>query len=158
MVIGILGIGPEYTAILCKHDGHLLGVGKTLLEHYSDEQKVLDLIALGSIQSLGPELGSAHNANAQYQGCEKEGQPDWTVAYARDWGEPWNKGNEPQKFTERFSLRHFARGGQCDRVYGFDLNDNEWYVYSSHVISGMLLSAAVEEAEKLVKFRDMSPP
>ena len=38
--------------IYCHYDGYLSGVGQTLLTHYSDFQKMSDLIALGDLSSL----------------------------------------------------------------------------------------------------------
>jgi len=48
-------------AIYCHSDGYLEGVGKTLLEHWTDRAKIEALIALGSISSLGEELGERHD-------------------------------------------------------------------------------------------------
>lgn len=37
----------------CHYDGHLTGVGTTLLTHYTDPAKVAELVELGYISSLG---------------------------------------------------------------------------------------------------------
>lgn len=68
--------------VYCHWDGYPDCVGKTLAEHYKDPAKVDALIALGSISSLGEEIGSddgVHTFDNPRDG--------WTVAYGRDRGE-----------------------------------------------------------------------
>ena len=69
------------TGIYCHFDGYLDGVGATLLKHYSDLDKVKDLIALGSISYLEKsiECPLGHSFNTPIKG--------YTVAYHRDRGE-----------------------------------------------------------------------
>lgn len=68
-----------YAGIYCHFDGYLDGVGKTLLEHYKTQEKVNQLIALGDISTLGPEIGEAHDFD------NRDGKQ--TTAYMRDRGE-----------------------------------------------------------------------
>jgi len=68
--------------VYCHFDGYLDGVGKMLKEHYTNPDKVSRLINLGSLSSLGPELGERHDFDtARYANS------DWTTAYHRDRGE-----------------------------------------------------------------------
>jgi hypothetical protein len=46
--------------VYCHWDGYLDNNGKLLQAHYMDPFKVRDLIDLGSISSLRPEIGVAH--------------------------------------------------------------------------------------------------
>jgi hypothetical protein len=46
----------DYTAIYCHWDGYPEGVGVTLRDHYTTDNKVQELIALGDISSLGDTL------------------------------------------------------------------------------------------------------
>lgn len=48
-------------SIYCHFDGYPSGVGKTLLEHYRSTAKVEELIALGDISALAPEIGEKHD-------------------------------------------------------------------------------------------------
>jgi hypothetical protein len=65
--------------IYCHFDGYEAGVGVTLKEHYTDEAKVDELLELGDLSYLRPEIGekqdfddrSTHNDN-------------WCLAYGRD--------------------------------------------------------------------------
>jgi hypothetical protein len=47
--------------VYCHFDGYLEGVGKTLLEHYTNPMKVVSLMNLGDISILGKELGQKHS-------------------------------------------------------------------------------------------------
>ena len=40
-------------SIYCHHDGYPEGVGKMLIENYNDYQKIVDLLELGDISTLG---------------------------------------------------------------------------------------------------------
>lgn len=67
--IGIQNLDGTITGVYCHHDGYLDGVGKTLKENYTTTKSVKDLVALGSLSSLGEDL-------------------DVTQAFHRDRGEP----------------------------------------------------------------------
>jgi hypothetical protein len=43
-------------SIYCNYDGYIHGVGKTLYKHYTNEDKVRELISLGDISALRPEI------------------------------------------------------------------------------------------------------
>ena len=47
-------------SIYCHFDGYIAGVGKTLLNHYTDPEKVNDLMRLGDLSSLGKERKSTN--------------------------------------------------------------------------------------------------
>lgn len=66
--------------IYCHFDGYESGVGATLKEHYLDEKKVDALLDLGSLSSLGSEIGEKHDFN-------KEVNPNWCRAYGRERGD-----------------------------------------------------------------------
>ena len=74
----LLGDG-SITGIYCHFDGYPEGVGATLKEHYMDPVKVDALLALGSISSLGAEVGEKHEFEDRSR--------DWVTAYHRDRGE-----------------------------------------------------------------------
>jgi hypothetical protein len=70
-------------SVYCHWDGYPKGVGATLLEHYTDKNKVAELISLGSLSVLGqltkPEEGVEHSFESPAEGV--------TIAYHRDRGE-----------------------------------------------------------------------
>jgi hypothetical protein len=71
----------QVKSIYCHWDGYPEGVGKTLIEHYQDRQKVSDLMYLGAISFLEPsiEKPEGHTFDTPVKGH--------TVAYHRDRGE-----------------------------------------------------------------------
>ena len=77
--IGIENDDGTIESIYCHFDGYQEGVGNTLAQHYSDEDKIRSLMALGDISYLAPELGQEHDFDNPIDG--------WTVAYGRDRGE-----------------------------------------------------------------------
>lgn len=66
-------------SIYCHWDGYPSNNGKILKEHYTTEEKIRELINLGDLSSLGPEIGEQHPFDSR----------DDTVctAYGRDRGE-----------------------------------------------------------------------
>jgi hypothetical protein len=85
--------------IYCHWDGYLDHNGAILRDHYTDPFKVQKLMELGSISSLGANIGQAHPFSkfeinkadpdfdkliALHELADKEG---WTTFYARDRGE-----------------------------------------------------------------------
>ena len=73
------------TAIYCHSEGYVEGVGAMLQTHYQDSTKVDALIALGSLSTLGAEIGEAHDFNVRYS--DDEPRAAWCRAYGRDRGE-----------------------------------------------------------------------
>ena len=75
--------------VYCHWDGYLEHNGKILFENYSDPFKLRDLIDLGDISSLGPEIGEKH-AFSQFELTNEEVEAykklteNWTTFYGRD--------------------------------------------------------------------------
>jgi hypothetical protein len=63
-------------------DGYVVNNGRILEESYQDQAKIEALVALGSISSLGAELGEQQDFNDR-----STQQDEWTLAYHRDRGE-----------------------------------------------------------------------
>ena len=80
--IGILNSDGTVDYIYCHFDGYLDHNGKILNKYYTTEDKVRELIKLGDLSILGPEIGekqdfddtTTHNNN-------------WCLVYGRDRGE-----------------------------------------------------------------------
>ena len=58
--IGVVNSDGTVDSVYCHYDGHLRHVGQTLVDHYTDDSKLHQLIALGDLKSLGRELGQKH--------------------------------------------------------------------------------------------------
>jgi hypothetical protein len=109
--IGILEDG-KVKAIYVHYDGYPSGVGKTLLENYTDKTKIKDLIDLGSVSFLQANITKpeGHSFNKPTKG--------YTVFYGRDRGE---KGMEPQTYD---SVRDVQDN---DYTYIYDTDTAKWF-------------------------------
>ena len=88
----------SYLGIYCHNDGYPEaphGVGHKLITHYTDEDKINELIALGDLSQLGDVVGEKHDfdwmrneyAGADFDEIKADPRYDMTVAYHRDRGD-----------------------------------------------------------------------
>ena len=91
--IAILRDNGTVAQIYCHWDGYLDNNGKILVEHYTTPEKIEALIALGSLSSLGAELGEKHSFDIPFKygtpeyNAEAEARRNICTAYGRDRGE-----------------------------------------------------------------------
>jgi len=72
----------KIVSVYCHWDGYVANNGKILLENYTDIDKIEALVALGSISSLGEQVGDKQDF------MDRDTQKDeWTLFYSRDRGE-----------------------------------------------------------------------
>ena len=72
----------KIVSVYCHWDGYVANNGRILLENYADISKIEALVALGSISSLGEQIGE------QQDFMDRDTQKDeWTLFYTRDRGE-----------------------------------------------------------------------
>ena len=72
----------KIVSVYCHWDGYVSNNGKILLENYTDVDKIEALVALGSISSLGEQIGEKQDF------MDRDTQKDeWTLFYSRDRGE-----------------------------------------------------------------------
>ena len=72
----------KIVSVYCHWDGYVANNGKILLENYTDADKIEALVALGSISSLGEQIGDKQDFD------DRDTQKDeWTLFYTRDRGE-----------------------------------------------------------------------
>ena len=115
--------------VYCHWDGYLEHNGKILFEHYSDPFKLRDLIDMGDISSLGPNIGSQHpfsphesaDAKAAYDAAMDAGA---TTFYGRDRGED---GVSAHKFDNYDMYRLSHQYEEFDYILR---TDGKWYVSS----------------------------
>jgi len=105
-------------SVYCHWDGYPKGVGATLLNHYTDKDKVAELISLGSLSVLGqftkPEEGVEHSFESPAEGV--------TIAYHRDRGERLD-------IKKHYgSILNFFQSDIEEWGYLFDSATGEWYV------------------------------
>lgn len=82
--IGLRNNDGTISAIYCNWDGYISHNGRILLEHY-DHAKTVQLMQVGNLSSLKPEVGEAHNFDEIYD--QNEPEYLWCRAYGRDRGE-----------------------------------------------------------------------
>ncbi len=142
--IGVMH-GDKIKSVYCHWDGYLDHNGRILLEHY-DSAKANELVALGDISSLGPNIGEKHSfdnphpyGSAEYL-AEAEARELVTTFYGRDRGETgteWQVDHDFVTFMERVDA--------CGAEYYYIMKDGVWYCgdsYSSSAISGKLVPLA----------------
>jgi hypothetical protein len=135
-------------------DGYIDCNGKILFEHYQDPFKVRDLIDLGDISSLGPNLGVPHPFSqfeikkdspdfdkliALREQADKEG---WTTFYGRDRGET---GTGAKKFKD---FADYVANHQYEEYEYILRKDGNWYVSKYNGPYALLKDAIAQEAMK----------
>ena len=117
-IIGLKEHGGDIRYIYCHSDGYPEYNGRILKKHYTDEEKVKDLINLGDISVLDEHIGSKQDFNNRTRG--------WTLAYGRDRGETGVKA----KLSTPQSLGWNA--GRCGAEYAYVFEDGKWKSYAVH--------------------------
>lgn len=112
--------------IYCHFDGYLDHVGRILVNYYTDPARVRQLIALGSISSIGADptaQPAVSNNGYPYVVVTSNAQdvPVEVVAYHRD------RGEQLKRYT--CTLQEYAEeAGMVSYVYLF--KDGVWQVYA----------------------------
>lgn len=135
--IGIQNADGTVTGIYCHWDGYPSYNGRVLQDHYTDEAKIRELMAIGDISSLGEEIGEKHDFDKAPKGqCN---------SYSRDRGE---EDCEAKNFANaREFFDNFPYGG-IEWAYLF--KDGEWMVRASYNGMGwMSLKAVLESKEEV---------
>ena len=150
--IGVLNTDGSVTAVYCHWDGYPEHNGKILMENYTTEEKVRELIGLGSISSLGSKIGEQHPFSkfelkqeapdfdelmAMYAKSESEG---WTTFYGRDRGESDVRANtydNVEQFVSEFGEEYnylFINGTWFVNDHGATLGDTPVMDMVEHVL------------------------
>ena len=119
--------------IYCHWDGYLSNNGQILLQHYSDPFKLRDLIDLGAVSSLRPEIGEKQD----FDNRETQNE-NWTLAYARDRGEDLVKNT----FKDYADYRENAQSEEYNYILR---TDGKWYVEFYGEFDGLLTEAIERE-------------
>ena len=122
--IGVMH-GDKVKSIYCHWDGYLEHNGQ-VLEQYYDSAKANNLVALGDMSTLRPQIGEKH-AFSQFDlppeevEAYKELTRDWCTFYGRDRGEVsvWKVANTFEEFLEQ------ADG--CGAEFYYIMKDGVWY-------------------------------
>ena len=119
-------------SIYCHWDGYLEHNGAILEKHYSNSPKVNNLIAMGDLSSLRPEIGVKHLFSSielpkEEREAHEEAVKDMCTFYTRDRGE-----DTPYKhFSTAKEAAAYYDGSWCEYFYLFkydeDLESGKWY-------------------------------
>lgn len=113
-----------YRAIYCHSDGYLTHNGAMLLDHYKDRAKVEELLNLGDISCLAPNINPDPNKPHSFNYDER--QEGVVVAYHRDRGE--------EKVESRIlSFDELFKNTWIEYFYVLDLNGNWKYYDDSYL-------------------------
>ena len=122
--IGIVNPDNTVTAVYCHWDGYPEYNGKILRDNYTNQAIVRELVELGSISSLGAEIGSQHpfskyelKAGEVY---DEKLYENWTTFYGRDRGEA---GQHPKTFKD---VAEFVR--EFGEEYNYLFVNDVWFV------------------------------
>jgi hypothetical protein len=140
--------GTVCKSIYCHWDGYLSHNGAILQEHY-DSAKANNLVALGDLSSLRPQLGEKH-AFSQFEVPKEEVEAfktlteDWCTFYGRDRGETGIEWKVSHTFNEFLELCE-----RTDAEYYYVMENDQWYCGSMHKSNPfykrlVLLSEALE--------------
>ena len=133
--IGMETANGAVYSIYCHWDGYPSHNGKLLLEHWSNDAKLRELMDLGDISVLAAELGRKH----QFEGTRK---PTWCKVYGRDRGET---GIEAQVHDTREAFYAQAASGWEEYVYLW--TQGEWLVSGANGNAGWALLVDVLASE-----------
>jgi hypothetical protein len=100
--------------VYCHWDGYLSHNGTILSENYSDPFKLRDLIDLGDLSVLAPEIGTKHDFEARVEGV--------CTFYGRDRDES----DTQAKYFDNFE--DYAANHQTEEYEYILRKDGQWYV------------------------------
>ena len=129
-VIGITDRNGDGQLIYCHSNGYPEGAGLTLLQHWQDESKVRELMALGDLSILSAEIGEKVDFDT-FRGSivsEQIAHPNYNIqclAYGRDRGE---ENVEAKSFTggcEGFLYTAKEHHNWCE--YGYLWTPDGWF-------------------------------
>ena len=108
-------------SVYAHYDGYPEHNGKILIDNYDTTEKVAALVALGSISTLGQDIGEQQDFD------DRESQnKDWTLAYHRDRG-------EELCIAEYDDIPSWIADME---EYAYLWNGNEWIVNDHNATSG----------------------
>jgi hypothetical protein len=121
--ISIRNEDGSYTGIYCHWDGYLSNNGRILLEHYNSEERIRELLALGDISVLAPEIGEKHPFDTPYSIFGEHAEANyknWCKAYGRDRGDSDCEARNYPTVSRLLDV--------LSQEYDYLWYDNQWHV------------------------------
>lgn len=148
--IGVMH-GDVLKSVYCHWDGYLENNGAILAQHY-DSVKANHLVALGSLSSLGPDIGDKHDFdNPNDYGTQayidwQEEKSKVCTFYGRDRGEDNTEYQVSHSFEEFLSLVD-----RCGAEYYYIMRNGEWFVGAVYETPGVIANGLVPLRDALAK-------
>lgn len=118
--------GSKILSVYCHWDGYPSHNGAILEEHYTSMQKANNLVALGDVSSLAPEIGEKHDFSYLEHGRGRQEYEDkygnMTTFYGRDRGDTDVAYKVSDSFGEFMDLC-----SSCGAEYYYIIRDGVWY-------------------------------
>lgn len=150
--IGVMH-GDNVKSVYCHWDGYLQHNGAILQEHY-DSVKANQLVALGDLSSLRPEIGEKH-AFSQFELRAEEVAgfklltENMCTFYGRDRGETGTEWKTHTNFVDFFAE---VEGSWCEWYY--IMRDGVWYVGNIYDKDEQFYKKLVPLAEALATVKE----
>ena len=150
--IGVMH-GDNVKSVYCHWDGYLQHNGAILQEHY-DSVKANQLVALGDLSSLRPEIGEKH-AFSQFELRAEEVAgfklltENMCTFYGRDRGETGTEWKTHTNFLDFFAE---VEGSWCEWYY--IMRDGVWYVGNIYDKDEQFYKKLVPLAEALATVKE----
>ena len=150
--IGVMH-GDNVKSVYCHWDGYLQHNGAILQEHY-DSVKANQLVALGDLSSLRPEIGEKH-AFSQFELRAEEVAgfklltENMCTFYGRDRGEEGTEWKTHTNFVDFFAE---VEGSWCEWYY--IMRDGVWYVGNRYETDEKFYQKLVPLAEALATVKE----
>jgi hypothetical protein len=139
--------GDTVKSVYCHWDGYLEHNGAILQQHY-DSARANNLVALGDMSSLRPEIGEKHAfSKHDFPGIESRvHNEDWCTFYGRD------RGESGIEFKVAHTFASFLDQVEaCGAEYYYIMRDGVWYCGSpdkgSKLVALAEALAAIGETE-----------
>ena len=133
--------GDKVKSVYCHWDGYLEHNGAILQEHY-DSTKANNLVALGDLSSLRPEIGEKHAFSRLETPMDDEAYDklygNMTTFYGRDRGEEnteWKVAHTFEEFLEQVN--------NCSGEYYYIMKDGIWYAGCVYATEGLMKDGLV---------------
>jgi hypothetical protein len=145
--------GDNVKSVYCHWDGYLEHNGAILQEHY-DSVKANQLVALGDLSSLKPEIGEKH-AFSQFELRAEEVAgfklltENMCTFYGRDRGETGTEWKTHTNFVDFFAE---VEGSWCEWYY--IMRDGVWYVGNIYEKDERFYKKLVPLAEALATVKE----
>jgi hypothetical protein len=134
--------------IYCHWDGYLEYNGALLYKHYVDPFKTRELLDLGDLSSLKPEIGEQHAFG--YHGTDMDAETyeklygDMCTFYGRDRGETGCEYQVSHTFEE-----FLEQVDSCGAEFYYVMKDGVWYTGAIYEVDGLVAKGLVPLAAAL---------